>query len=71
MVLIAIQVGQLNKKKYRINLCDLNGKIIEKKQLKIDSTITYFNTETLYKETYLIYIYGDAVSISKKVIVKK
>lgn len=67
MDLTAIQVGQLTKNNYRIELCDL----IEKKQLNTGISITYFNNETLYKRTYLIYIYGDAISISKKVIVKR
>ena len=69
--LIAVQLGDLVKEDYNIELYDIAGRLVQTKYINKGSTITYFDTQTLYSGTYLIKISNGATHITRKVVVQK
>ena len=68
---IAIQIGGLNLQDLKIEMYDMQGKLIQEKTLKSGQTIGYFDIQTLYSGTYLIKISTNNMSLTRKVIVEK
>lgn len=70
--IIAVQVKDLVKDSYYVELYDMNGKLVDKVALFQGSTIVYFNTETLYAGIYVISICSSSGKrVSKKVSIIK
>ena len=69
--LIAVQLGDLVKEDYNIELYDIAGRLVQTKYINKGSTITYFDTQTLYSGTYLIKISNGVTHITRKVVVQK
>lgn len=70
--LIAVQIKDLVKESYDVELYDVNGKLIEKTTLLQGSTIVYFNTETVYAGIYFVTITSSSGKrVSKKVSIIK
>ncbi len=56
---IAIQISQVMAENVPVALYDITGKLIEEKVIYQGSTISYFETNTLYAGTYLIQVGKD------------
>ncbi len=69
--LIAVQVSDLVKEDYAVQLFDITGKLIATTQINKGSTIAYFDAQTLYEGTYLIKISNGQAQITKKVVVQR
>ena len=69
--LIAIQMGNLVKDDYTLDLFDITGKLIQSTKINKGSTIAYFDTQALYAGTYLIKISYGREQLTKKVVVQK
>jgi hypothetical protein len=69
--LFAVQFGDLVKENYSIELYDIAGKLVQSSKINAGSTITYFDTQTLYAGTYLIKISNGAAQTMHKVVVQK
>ncbi|MFM2267708.1 MAG: hypothetical protein RL757_1149, partial [Bacteroidota bacterium] len=69
--LIAIQMGDLVREDYKIELFDVLGKMVKSTQINKGSTIAYFDTQDLYAGTYLVKISSGNAQITRKVVVEK
>jgi YHYH protein/Secretion system C-terminal sorting domain len=69
--LIAIQMDNLVKEDYTVELLDITGKPLQTKQLNKGSTIVYFDTQTLYSGTYLVKISNGSTQTTQKVVLQK
>ena len=69
--LITIQMDNLVKEDYTVELLDIAGKILHTTQLNKGSTIAYFDTQALYGGTYLVKISNGSAQTTQKVVVKK
>ncbi len=69
--LIAIQIGDLVKEGYNVELYDVLGKLVMSTRINAGSTIAYFDTQTLYGGTYLIKISNGQAQTTRKVVVTK
>lgn len=69
--LLAIQMDDLVKEDYTIELYDLTGKLMQSSKINAGSTIAYFDTQALYSGTYLIKISNGTAQITRKVVVQK
>jgi hypothetical protein len=69
--LIVLQMGDLVKDDYTIELIDLMGRVLQKTQLNKGSTIAYFDTQALYGGTYLVKISNGQAQTTQKVVVQK
>lgn len=68
---IAIQYNGLVRDNIYMELYDLSGKQLQKASLYQGSTISYFDTRTLYAGEYIIRMMGNGEVVSKKVMVVK
>jgi len=69
--LIAIQLNDLASEDFQVELLDLSGQSVKSTQINKGSTITYFDTETIYSGTYLVKISNGKNSTTKKVVIAK
>ena len=69
--LIAIQLGDLVKEDYNVELIDLMGKVIKTTQINKGSTIAYFDTQALYAGTYFVKIANGQAHTTRKVVITK
>jgi hypothetical protein len=69
--IIAVQLGDLVKEDYTVELLDLTGRLIQKTQINAGSTIAYFDTQSLYGGTYMIKISNNKAQTTRKVVVQK
>jgi hypothetical protein len=69
--LIVIQIDNLVKEDFAVELLDISGKLLQTKQLNKGSTIVYFDTQTLYSGTYLVKISNGSAQTTQKVVVQK
>jgi hypothetical protein len=69
--LIAVQLGDLVKEDYTIELLDLTGRLVQKKQINAGSTIIYFDTQALYAGTYFVRISNGQAATTRKVVLQK
>jgi hypothetical protein len=69
--LMAIQMDNLVKEDFTVELLDITGKLLQTKQLNKGSTIAYFDTQTVYSGTYLVRISNGQAQITRKVVLQK
>ncbi|HWY38846.1 MAG TPA: YHYH protein [Bacteroidia bacterium] len=69
--LVAVQINNLNRTDVTAELYDMNGKFIQKAVIYQGSTITYFDTRSLYGGEYLVKIYNGNAILSKKITLAK
>ena len=69
--LIAIQINDLVKDNFKVQLIDLAGKIVSETNIKKGQTIAYFDTEAIYSGIYVIKISNGLLSRSEKIVLKK
>lgn len=69
--LIAIQVSGINYQDLKIELFDLQGKLIKETKINKGQTISYFDIQTLYSGTYLIKLSNSEHTLTRKIIVEK
>jgi hypothetical protein len=70
--LIAIQMVDLVKENYEVELRDITGRLVDKTTLLQGSTIVYFDTKTVYAGDYFITLTGKSGSkISRQIIIAK
>jgi hypothetical protein len=69
--LIAIQLGDLVKDDYSIELLDMTGRVVKKTQINKGSTIAYFDTQALYGGTYMVRISNGVAQTTRKVVIQK
>jgi hypothetical protein len=69
--LIAVQLGDLVKENYAVELLDLTGKVVQKTYINAGSTIAYFDTQAVYAGTYFIKISNSQGFATRKVVVQK
>jgi YHYH protein/Secretion system C-terminal sorting domain len=69
--LISIQLGDLVKEDYIIELLDITGKLVKSTQITKGSTIAYFDTQALYAGTYFVRISSGQAQTTRKVLVQK
>ena len=69
--LIAIQITGLISDDYKIDLIDMNGKLVATTRITIGSTLAYFDVETLYSGNYMIVISNGSNVRSEKVVIGK
>ncbi len=69
--LIAVQINDLAKEDFEIELFDLSGKMVSRSKIRKGSTISYIDTETIYGGIYWVKISSGEHSSSKKVVIAK
>ncbi|CAN5533691.1 hypothetical protein BH11BAC2_BH11BAC2_16520 [soil metagenome] len=69
--LIAVQLNNLGNSDVHIELLDMSGKIIQQAIIYQGSTISYFDTRTLYSGEYLVRIQCGKDIVTKKVSILK
>jgi hypothetical protein len=68
---VAAQLKGLNTIDWKVELLDLNGKLIQTTRLYPGSTIAYFDTRTLYSGEYLMVFTHGQTQLTKRVSVVK
>jgi YHYH protein/Secretion system C-terminal sorting domain len=69
--IIAVQLGDLIKENYTVELLDLTGRLVQKTQINAGSTIAYFDTQALYTGTYFVKISNGQAYTTQKVVIQK
>ncbi len=69
--LISIQIGDLVKEDYTIDLYEMTGKLVKSTQINKGSTIAYFDTQTLYAGTYFVKISNGKAQTTRKVVLQR
>lgn len=69
--LIAVQIGGLVDLDYQVELMDINGRLIQSKSINKGSTISYFDTQTLYSGLYIVRISNGNNSTTRKIMVAR
>jgi hypothetical protein len=69
--LIAVQIQDLVKEDFIVELVDVTGKIVSSSTIKKGSTIAYFDTRTIYEGVYFVKISNGNNQMTHKVIVGK
>jgi hypothetical protein len=68
---IAVQLNILSQQNINIGLYDMLGNLVQHALLYQGSTITYFDTRTLYSGQYVIKVMSPVASLSKTVTINK
>ena len=68
--LMAIQIHGVVNEAFDMELIDMAGKIVNSTQINKGSTIGYFDLQTIYSGTYLVRIFSENGSVTKKVVVE-
>lgn len=69
--LIAIQINGLNNEELKVQLFDAAGRLVKSSVLYPGSTITYFDSNTLYEGSYVVKLSNSKVTVSKQVLIMK
>jgi hypothetical protein len=69
--IIAIQIAGLVKENIKVDLLDLNGRLVKSSKILKGGTIAYFDVEATYAGTYLVRFSLNGKEIVKKVIIQK
>jgi hypothetical protein len=69
--LISIQIGDLVKEDYTVDLYEMTGKLVRSTQINKGSTIAYFDTQTLYAGTYFVKISNGKAQTTRKVVLQR
>ncbi|MEM6806191.1 MAG: YHYH protein, partial [Bacteroidota bacterium] len=65
--LIAVQLDGLASEDLKVELLDVNGKLVSSSRIAKGSTIAYFDVQTVYEGNYLIHISSNGHSTAKKI----
>lgn len=68
---IAVQVGNLVNKSFNVAVYDISGKLLQTTAIAQGSTITYIDTRTFYDGEYVIRIYNEEMSETRKVTISR
>ncbi len=68
---IAVQTAGLLTSDLNVAVSDMMGRLVQSSKILQGSTITYIDTRTLYSGEYLVRIYNDNTSVTKKVLITK
>lgn len=68
---IAVQIGNIAAETYQLTLIDMSGKEVQEAEIVQGSTISYFDTRTLYSGVYTIVIANSTGKVAKKVVLTK
>ncbi len=69
--LIVVQINGLNKENLNVEMYDLTGKLVSKNVLYSGTTISYFDTQTLYGGVYIVKVSGLKGIVTKRIVVSK
>ena len=69
--IVAIQVKSLVDENLSVSLIDLTGRVISTQQIYAGSTITYFDTQTVYAGEYIVSIASKNGVVNKKLMIVK
>ncbi len=69
--IVAVQLKGMAKDDFQLMLLDLNGKVLQTRQLRKGMTIVSFDVQTLYEGTYLVKIANGDNQLTKKVVITK
>ncbi len=69
--LIAVQIDDLVKDDYTVELLDMTGKLLQTTKINKGSTIAYFDTQSLYSGTYVVKISNGIAQTTRKVVIQK
>jgi hypothetical protein len=69
--IIGLQLADIVRNNYDVKLFDMKGNLIQNAVVYQGSTITFLDARSLYNGEYLIVIYFNENSISRKVVVSK
>lgn len=67
--LIAIQVNGLVKEDIKIQLMDMNGKLVLENKILKGQTISYFDIQTLHNGSYIISLSNSKSTSTKKIVI--
>lgn len=68
--LVAIQIGGILENNLKLELVDLQGRVISEMQINAGQTIAYFDVSTVYSGTYLIRFSANGNAITKSLQVR-
>jgi hypothetical protein len=68
---IAVQVVGLNKEQLKIELFDVNGRVVQQSVINAGATNTYLDTRTVYAGIYYVKISGATTSTNRQVVIVK
>ncbi len=68
---IAVQAGTLLTGDLHITVSDMTGRVISTTTITAGSTISYIDTRTFYSGEYLVRIYNDNTSVTRKIVIAK
>lgn len=69
--LIAIQINDLVRTEFQIELFDTMSKLIQSTNIKAGTTLAYFDTQTMYAGTYFIKVSAKGFSKTQKILITK
>ena len=69
--MVAVQLNDINKKDVMIDLCDVNGMVVQKVTLHQGSTLAYFDSRTLYQGIYFVRVHNGSELVTKKILLEK
>lgn len=69
--LIAVQIQDLVKEDFIVELLDVTGRVVLSSTIKKGSTMAYFDTQTIYEGVYLVKISNGNYQTTHKVMVAK
>lgn len=69
--LIAVQANGLVRSDLKVELVDVSGKLILSKTIPAGSTISYFDTQTLYSGLYIVRVTGNGQQVHHKILLQK
>lgn len=69
--IIAVQIDDLVKDDYTVELLDITGKLLQTTKINKGSTIAYFDTQALYSGTYMVNISNGIAQTTRKVVIQK
>jgi len=69
--LIAIQIQDLVSQDFQIELLDMAGRRVNATTIEAGSTIAYFDTQTLYRGTYVVLITSSSFRETRKILIQR
>ncbi|MEL7162882.1 MAG: YHYH protein, partial [Bacteroidota bacterium] len=68
--LIAVQLLGLAERDYAVELRDASGRLLRDRTILRGQTIAYFDTQTLYRGVYFVWVVGGNTELTRKVVVE-
>ena len=69
--IIAIQAGLITTEDLNVALYDMTGRLIQSTKIYQGSTIAYIDARTLYNGEYLVRVFNNSESVTKKITIAK